>query len=77
MRKIQVEVVATVTIEVADTAKLEDRDTTAHWEDLAWAAVMASRDDASRLDGWADLEYGQVTMDLQRDESLVVSDSKA
>ena len=29
---------------------------------LASAAVVTGVEDASRLDGWADLEYGQATM---------------
>lgn len=77
MRKIEVEVVLSVTIEVKDGTPLGDQDTRGHWEDLAWVAVLTGQDDASRMDGWADLEAGQITVALAKDESLLVKDTAA
>jgi len=41
------------------------------WDHLAYNCIVNGVEDASRLDGWADLERGQLTMRMDRSDLTI------
>ena len=45
------------------------------WKHLAWNALVNGVTDASSLDGWGDLEWGQLIIDMPRAEMEIEDES--
>jgi hypothetical protein len=80
MRTYRVYMEACIVVEVADPDDLERRAGDEHRQTdletavkhLGWNRLVNGYGDASRIDGWADLPAGAVTMQIDRNEVEVL-----